>query len=46
MVAAEARFDLRSIPTLLVLQAGREVDRIVGLRPKAEISRRLGRLVA
>jgi thioredoxin 2 len=41
-----ARFDLRSIPTLLVLQGGREVDRIVGAQPKGEILRRLGRLVA
>jgi thioredoxin len=44
--ATAARFDVRSIPTLLVLKAGREVDRIVGLQPKAEISRRLERLVA
>ena len=38
-----ARFDLRSIPTLLVIKAGREVDRIVGVQPKAEILRRLAR---
>jgi thioredoxin 2 len=38
-----ARFDLRSIPTLLVFQAGREVDRIVGVQPKSEIARRLER---
>jgi thioredoxin 2 len=38
------RFNLRSIPTLLVLQGGREVDRIVGVQPKAEIERRLQRL--
>jgi len=38
-----ARFDLRSIPTLLVLKDGREVDRLVGVQPKQEIVRRLER---
>ena len=41
-----ARFDLRSIPTLLVFRGGREVDRLIGAQPKAEIERRLARLVA
>ncbi|HTS51813.1 MAG TPA: thioredoxin TrxC [Burkholderiales bacterium] len=41
-----SRFRLRSIPTLLVLKAGREVDRIVGVQPKQEILRRLERAVA
>ena len=41
-----ARFDVRSIPTLLVLKAGREIDRIVGVQPKAEIARRLQRLMS
>ena len=41
-----ARFDARSIPTLLVLRGGREVDRIVGVQPKAEIARRLERAIA
>ena len=41
-----ARFNLRSIPTLLVLKGGREVDRIVGAQPKAEITRRLERAMA
>jgi|SRR5262245_12699327 len=41
-----ARFDVRSIPTLLVLKAGREIDRIVGVQPKSEIARRLERVVA
>ena len=36
-----ARFGVRSIPTLLVLKAGREIDRIVGVQPKQEIVRRL-----
>ncbi len=39
--ATAARFGLRSIPTLLVLRDGREVDRIVGVQPKTEIVRRL-----
>src|SRR5207237_6130714 len=34
--STSARFNARSIPTLLVLKGGREVDRIVGLQPKAE----------
>ena len=38
-----ARFNLRSIPTLLVLRDGREVDRLVGVQPKQEITRRLER---
>jgi thioredoxin 2 len=42
--ATAARFKVRSIPTLLVLQAGQEVDRLVGVQPKAEIARRLERL--
>jgi thioredoxin 2 len=35
------RFGVRSIPTLLVLKDGREVDRLVGVQPKQEIVRRL-----
>lgn len=35
------RFGVRSIPTLLVLNGGREVDRLVGVQPKHEIVRRL-----
>jgi thioredoxin 2 len=41
--ATASRYNVRSIPTLLVLKAGREVDRIVGLQPKSEIVRRLER---
>jgi thioredoxin 2 len=41
-----SRFGLRSIPTLLVVKAGREVDRIVGVQPKQEILRRLERAIA
>ncbi|MGH9834483.1 MAG: thioredoxin TrxC [Blastocatellia bacterium] len=41
-----SRFNARSIPTLLVLKAGLEVDRIVGAQPKSEIARRLERAIA
>jgi thioredoxin 2 len=44
--ATAARFQVHSIPTLLVLRAGREVDRIVGVQPKTEIARRLERATA
>src|SRR3984893_15268840 len=40
------RFNIQSIPALLVLQGGREVDRIVGVQPKPEIMRRLDRILA
>jgi thioredoxin 2 len=39
------RFRIQSIPALLILKAGQEVDRIVGLQPKAEIVRRLMRAI-
>ena len=39
------RFNIRSIPTLLVLDGGRELDRIVGVQPKSEIARRLQRAI-
>jgi thioredoxin len=39
--ATSARFNVRSIPTLLILKSGREVDRLVGVLPKSEIIRRL-----
>jgi thioredoxin 2 len=39
-----ALFDVRSIPTLIVFKGGREIDRLVGARPKAEIAARLARL--
>jgi thioredoxin len=40
------RFRIQSIPALLILKAGQEVDRIVGVQPKAEIERRLMRAIA
>lgn len=39
--ATAGRFNVRSIPTLLILKSGREVDRLVGVLPKSEIIRRL-----
>src|SRR5262249_54969822 len=39
------RFNVGGIPTLLVLKAGREIDRIVGAVPKAEIARRLQKAI-
>jgi thioredoxin 2 len=36
-----ARYNVQGLPTLLVLRDGREVDRIVGAAPKAEIVRHL-----
>jgi thioredoxin 2 len=42
--ATAQRFAVRSIPTLLLLRAGREADRIVGVVSKAEIARRLQRV--
>jgi thioredoxin 2 len=44
--ATASRFDVRGIPTLLVLEGGREVDRMVGVQPRAEIARRLQRFTA
>ena len=41
-----SRFNLRSIPTLLVIKDGREVDRLVGVQPKQEIARRLEKVIA
>jgi thioredoxin-like negative regulator of GroEL len=36
-----ARFGVRSIPTLLILKGGREVDRIVGAQPREAILNKL-----
>jgi thioredoxin len=41
--ATAARFGVQSIPTLLVLKGGQELDRIVGVQPKAAIIQRLER---
>jgi thioredoxin 2 len=44
--ATASRFNVQSIPTLLVLKGGKEIDRIVGAQPKVEIARRLERHIA
>lgn len=36
-----ARFDIQSIPALLIFKNGRAIDRMVGTQPKTEIVRRL-----
>jgi thioredoxin 2 len=41
-----ARFSASSIPTLVIIKAGREVDRLVGVHPRAEIERRLQRVLS
>jgi thioredoxin 1 len=41
-----ARFDVRSIPTLLVFKDGRLADRLVGTQPQAAIEARLEPLIA
>jgi thioredoxin len=40
-----SRFSVRSIPTLLVLKDGVEIERLVGAHPKDEILRRLAALI-
>lgn len=44
--ATANRFAIRSIPTMLVMVGGREIDRIVGSQPKAAIQERLERAVS
>ncbi len=44
--ATAARFNVRSIPALLILKAGREIDRIVGVHPKPEIVRRIKQVIS
>lgn len=39
------RFGVRSIPTLLVLKGGKEVDRLVGVQPKQDIMRHLEKIL-
>jgi len=38
-----ARFDVRSIPTLLLFKDGQLVDRLVGVQPRAAIERGFNR---
>ena len=41
-----AQFRVMNIPTLLLFKGGQEVDRIVGVVPKEELSRRIERVIA
>ena len=41
-----ARFKANSIPLMVILKNGREVDRLVGLAPAEEIARRLERAIS
>jgi len=36
-----ARFEVRSIPTLLIFKGGQVIDQVVGAVPKAQIKKRL-----
>lgn len=44
--ATAARFQIQSIPTLLIFQDGREKERIIGVQPKAAIAQRVQRVTA
>ena len=40
-----SRFNVRSIPTILVLKNGQEIDRLIGAVPKQEILRSLAPVI-
>jgi len=40
-----AKFRVQSIPTLLILKNGQEVDRLIGAQPKSAILQRLQRFI-
>ena len=40
-----AQFRIMNIPTLLLFKGGQEVDRIVGVVPKEELSRRIEKVI-
>lgn len=44
--ATAGRFKIQSIPALLLLKGGREIDRIIGVQPKSEIRRRVQHAIA
>jgi thioredoxin 2 len=44
--ATAGRFDVRSIPTVLVFRGGRLVDRLVGVQPRAAFDARLRPLLS
>jgi len=41
-----SRYDIRSIPTLLVFRGGQAVGQIIGFRPKSDLRRRLDAVIA
>jgi thioredoxin 2 len=41
-----SRLRIQSLPSLLFFRGGREVDRLIGVQPKAEIARRIERALA
>lgn len=41
-----AQFRIMNIPTLLLFKAGKEADRIVGVVPKEELTRRIERVLS
>lgn len=43
--ATASRYNIQSIPALLIFKGGREVDRMVGSQPKMEIVRHLQRFM-
>lgn len=43
--AGAERFAVRAIPTLVLFQSGKEADRLIGAASRAEITRRLDRLI-
>jgi len=40
------RFNVRSIPTLMIFKDGKHVDTIVGLMPKAVLKQRIDKHIA
>lgn len=41
-----SRFQIQSIPTLILFNNGKEVDRLIGVRPKQEIAARIQRILS
>ncbi|MBI3320239.1 MAG: thioredoxin [Candidatus Omnitrophica bacterium] len=41
-----AQYRIMNIPTLLLFKGGKEVDRIVGVQPKEELTRRLEKVLS
>ena len=45
-VATPDKYDLKGIPTLILFKGGKEVERLVGVRPKKSIAEKLDALLA